>query len=146
MIEVYRLTLAKYAGDLSGEGARLYGGRWNTRGIPALYAASSVPLAMLENLVHVGAPEDLPESYTVTVIRIEESISHRETEVPARRQDSQSIGSKLLANENTLGFWAPSVVVDGEFNIVLNPGCARFLEAVRVVRQYEQRVDRRLGW
>ncbi|MHB8148190.1 MAG: RES domain-containing protein, partial [Vulcanimicrobiaceae bacterium] len=33
---------------LSGEGARLYGGRWNTPGVAALYASSSLALALLE--------------------------------------------------------------------------------------------------
>ena len=48
----YRVVRRKYA-DLSGEGARLYGGRFNPPGIPAVYSSQNIALALLEILVHV---------------------------------------------------------------------------------------------
>ena len=50
---VYRIASEPFAADLSGEGARLYGGRWNPCGIPVLYTSESVALAALELLVNV---------------------------------------------------------------------------------------------
>ncbi|MBC8006624.1 MAG: RES domain-containing protein, partial [Prolixibacteraceae bacterium] len=42
---------ARYAGTaFSGEGARLYGGRWNRKGVPMVYTAGSQSLAMLKCL------------------------------------------------------------------------------------------------
>ena len=40
-MQVYRIAQKAFINDLSGEGARLFGGRWNRRGIPLLYTAES---------------------------------------------------------------------------------------------------------
>lgn len=62
-MRVWRLMRRAYAVyPLDGEGARLYGGRWNFPGTPVVYTASSLALAALEVLVHVDtdlAPTDL---------------------------------------------------------------------------------------
>lgn len=49
---LYRISGTKRIKDLSGEGARLYGGRWNLKGTPILYTSDSTALATLETLVH----------------------------------------------------------------------------------------------
>lgn len=49
---VYRVTPARYASDLTGEGSRLHGGRWNPPGIPMTYTSSSVALASIECFVN----------------------------------------------------------------------------------------------
>ena len=42
MTMVWRIVTARYAGTaFSGEGARLYGGRWNPMGVPMVYTAST---------------------------------------------------------------------------------------------------------
>ena len=53
-MQAYRLVKKRYADDpLSPQGAKLYGGRWNSKGNGAVYAADSVALAVLEVLVHL---------------------------------------------------------------------------------------------
>ena len=47
--------LADAAKAFDGEGARLYGGRWNHRGTRLVYASSTLSLAALECLVHAEA-------------------------------------------------------------------------------------------
>src|ERR1017187_10731162 len=37
----------------SGEGARLYGGRWNSRGVRMVYASTSLALAAIETFVNL---------------------------------------------------------------------------------------------
>ena len=54
-MELYRITQEKYADDFSGNGARLYGGRWNSEGLYAVYTSASRALALLETLAHVPA-------------------------------------------------------------------------------------------
>ena len=51
-MRLYRISKSKYAKDTSGEGSKLYGGRWNLKGIPAIYTADSAANAVLETIVH----------------------------------------------------------------------------------------------
>ena len=51
-MKVYRIAQRNFIEDLSGEGARLFGGRWNHKGTSLLYTAESRSLAALEILVH----------------------------------------------------------------------------------------------
>lgn len=54
----YRIVQARWAATaMNGEGARLYGGRWNPPGLPGVYLAESRALAALEILVH--APREI---------------------------------------------------------------------------------------
>ena len=62
----YRISRRPYAG-LTGEGARLYGGRFNPPGIPAVYTSQSIALAVLEILVHIDKSE-VPADYVVMAI------------------------------------------------------------------------------
>ena len=144
MVVVCRATPAAFAGDLSGEGARLYGGRWNERGVPALYTAGSVALALLENLVHVGDKADFPVSYTITEIEVDGELRTM-AEVPPERAISQQLGTELFGDPECLGFWTPSVVVAHERNLVLNPRCRDFAQRVLVRRTFLQPVDPRLN-
>lgn len=48
---ICRLRFA--AAAATGEGARLYGGRWNSRGVRVVYASTSLALAAVETFVHL---------------------------------------------------------------------------------------------
>src|SRR5829696_8229701 len=50
---VYRLSKGKYHLDLSGKGAELYAGRWNSKGIAMLYTSQSRALAFAEVAIHL---------------------------------------------------------------------------------------------
>jgi RES domain-containing protein len=74
----YRVVRRPYAG-LTGEGARLYGGRFNPPGIPAVYTSQSIALALLEILVHIDKAE-VPRDYVVMAIRFPgRQVSRRST-------------------------------------------------------------------
>lgn len=70
-MDVYRLSNARRADDLTGTGARLSGGRWNHVGTPVLYTASSKALATLEVLVH-SPLSYVPDYYRMLTIRVPE--------------------------------------------------------------------------
>ncbi len=146
MTTVYRLGKAQYADDLSGEGARRVGGRWNERLTPALYTASAVSLALLECLVHVGEPADLPDDYTVTVIEVDDASAKlfRVAALPPTLQEAQVMGQEFLQDLDIVGFWVPSVVVPTERNLVLNHRARDYSATVLVRETYLLPVDRRL--
>ncbi len=70
MTAVWRICRRPFA-DLSGEGARLYGGRWNSPGRPLIYAAETAALAVLEVRVHLDLDwYTLPDDYVLASIDI----------------------------------------------------------------------------
>ena len=61
-MRLFRIAKTQYIGDTTGTGARLYGGRWNEKGVGLIYTSESRSLAALEFLVHLPmaiAPDDL---------------------------------------------------------------------------------------
>ena len=54
MILSFRIALRAFADGTPGEGARLYGGRWNPPGVPVLYTSDSVALAALEVMANMS--------------------------------------------------------------------------------------------
>ena len=66
---VFRLSKAQFANDLSGKGAELVGGRWNSRGNAMLYTSQSIALCVTEIAVHVPLGI-LPKDYQLVHIEI----------------------------------------------------------------------------
>ena len=57
---VFRIGHPDYINDLSGTGAALQGGRWNSQGLKVIYTAETSSLAILELLAHIKGAEGLP--------------------------------------------------------------------------------------
>jgi RES domain-containing protein len=125
---VWRLLTARFAASaFSGEGARLYGGRWNKKGVPMVYTAGSQSLAMLEMLVqdeplrarYVIVPATLP-----TNLRIERVTSERlpaDWRDPGTREQLQMIGTDWARRRSSAVLAVPSVVIPTEITYLLNP-------------------------
>jgi RES domain-containing protein len=141
---VHRLTRAPFA-RLDGEGPRLYGGRWTSPGLPAVYTAASPSLAVLKVLVHLDLPPELmPRDYRLLTIALPddaptERLSQRRRTAAARL----SLGDRFLRSGQALALLVPSVVVPQEENAILN---ARHpaMSHVRVLGNIPFRFDRRL--
>ena len=119
------------ADDLSGTGAKLTGGRWNEKDVPALYAAESRALAGLETLVHLNAG-GLPLNRYLVEIFIPDDLwaareEHDAAALPvgwdARPPSRTSIafGSAWLRARRSAVLVVPSVIVPEERNFVVNP-------------------------
>ncbi|ASU33484.1 RES family NAD+ phosphorylase [Mucilaginibacter xinganensis] len=125
---LYRIAKCEYAGDLSGTGARLYGGRWNSKGKPVTYLASSRSLAVLEVLVHLP-PLMIPDDFCLVGIEVpDNSITQvAVNELPPHWQDVfapaalKQIGDQFLKTGEHLLLKVPSSIVPMEFNYLLNP-------------------------
>ena len=122
---VYRLCNERYAGKLDGEGARKYGGRWNSPGVAVVYTASSVSLAVLETRVHLRTP---PISYVLLAIQIDTSLAIQQTVDPrtlpigwqSNIDVTRHIGDSIFTSTESLYLYVPSVVVSGEWNILFS--------------------------
>jgi RES domain-containing protein len=139
--------------SFSGEGARLYGGRWNSPGRPLVYAAEHAALAALEILVH-GIPEQLlAQAYCL----IEATFDHALVEeLPTKDlprdwasdpvpRSTQRIGDAwLTAPSSRPVLRVPSAVIPEAFNFLINPLHADFRK-VRVGKPKPFRFDPRLG-
>ncbi len=129
MIKLYRICNTEHINDLSGTGARIYGGRWNHADYPIVYSSGSRSLAALEFLVHVPmalAPDNLSiAEITITGNIKRESITSKELPTnwrgyPAPEQLA-NIGTKWIKSKSSLLLDIPSAVVDKEVNTLINP-------------------------
>lgn len=125
---VYRLGRKEYARDLSGEGSRLYGGRWNHIGTPCIYTSITASLSLCEYLVNLPS-NLLPIDLVIIQLEIDADLIEaiNEKDLPKNWKaiptptSNQDFGDKLLSNRNLIGFSIPSVIIPIERNIILNP-------------------------
>lgn len=128
-VSAWRIVKRKLAREaFSGEGARLYGGRWNSPGVLVVYTAQSQSLAALEMLVHLENPDVLAE-YVVIEARFADSLitripranlpnDWRANPAPA---SARAIGDAWIAAEPSAVLELPSAIIPAEKNFLLNP-------------------------
>jgi RES domain-containing protein len=147
--------IARRAHDtLDGEGARLSGGRWNSRGRAVVYTSASLSLAALEYLVHVEpllAPSDLV-AMEIEVPDVPASGAVAESErfppgewrgYPAPEWQAE-LGDRWLEDGTFLWLAVPSVVIPHEHNVLINPAHELMAE-VRLLSTRPFAFDTRLG-
>ncbi len=148
---VYRIAPEKYAGDLSGRGAELFGGRWNSAGVPLLYTSESISLALAETLVNTPNAKYLPAGYQLLTLELPNSIS---LETPGDLLPTgwnavpypsflAEYGNAFARRGTSLALKVPSAVVPKEFNILLNPRHLEF-SLVRILSLEQYEFDARL--
>jgi len=113
---------------LSGEGAYLYGGRWNSKGTRIAYLASNKSLAAMELLVHLDRATVVNRFNTLEVQFPENLVTHIDLEdLPEGWDDIeiatslQKVGDAWVQNQGSVILAVPSVVVTGEINYLYNP-------------------------
>ncbi len=124
---VYRIGRTKRAGDLTGEGSRLNGGRWNHKLTPCIYTSESRALALLEYTVNVNIDE-IPRALSYTIFEIPDARIHelKEEELPGNWKDvpapssTKDFGTALLKAAKTPVLKILSLVISDEFNYILN--------------------------
>ncbi len=148
---VYRIARAKYIRDLSGVGSRLYGGRWNRKGIGIIYTSETRALATLEYLVHLPLSL-MPDDISISSIEIPDNIISREiliSDLPVNWRSWPApsklaeLGTRWALSNETLLLRVPSAVVQHEFNILINPSHPD-MKHVTILHIEEYRFDRRL--
>jgi RES domain-containing protein len=128
MLTVWRLVTARFGRSaFSGDGARLYRGRWNRKGVPLVYTAGTQSLAMLEMLVQ---DEPLRARYVMIAARIPEGVQidrlrlddlQTDWRSTAARQTLQTIGTEWARMRGAAVLAVPSAVIPAKLNYLLNP-------------------------
>jgi len=150
-VKIYRVTKKEFVKDLTGEGARLYGGRWNKKGRSMLYFSEHLSLCVLEMLTRIDF-EFLSEDYAFIEVEIPEkliaslekasSVSRKwRTDPPTVA--TQEFGSKWLASEANVALTVPSSVLPNERNILVNPN-HRLISKLKITNSGKLDLDSRV--
>lgn len=140
-MRLWRLTRQPFA-DLSGEGARLFGGRWTSPGRPAVYASQEAALTALEVRVHLDLPfELLPDDYVLLGIDVPDDVPIMD--IDRLVDEPRQAGDAWLRDARTALLRVRSMIVLESRNLLLNP---RHADAARAVVGYSRpwRFDPRL--
>jgi RES domain-containing protein len=131
-VPVWRIAVeapAYAANDLSGTGAKVTGGRWNSQGVPVVYCATNIALATLET-VHYLRSASLPFNRYLVRIDIPDAVwgaRHVADPLPGGWDAipaglaSRSAGDAWINSRAGAVLMVPSVLVPDEYNVLLNP-------------------------
>lgn len=139
-MKLYRIVRDEFKEDLSGRGSFLFGGRWNSEGVHALYTSQHRSLALLETLAHVPISALREHIYYLLEIEVKDSKAFEEI---AFTQNSQEIGDQFLKKREALGFKAPSIIFKEEFNFIVNPLHESFSKQVKIAKSSKLEIDKR---
>lgn len=134
----WRIVKSRHASTaFDGEGARLYGGRWNRLGTRMVYTSSTISLAVLEVLVHLQEASSL-SSYSLIsadfddalVERLDHSMLPDGWRTYPAPSELQRIGDEWVRSQRSAVLEVPSVIVVRESNYLLNPAHPDFSSVV----------------
>jgi len=145
---VYRFVRPIYRNDISGDGARKKGGRWNSPGFPVVYTSTAISLSLLELLIYnssyevirvnmlmqITVPENLMKSLSVNALKQtwQKDIDY-----------SRFIGNEFLKNKKSLLLKVPSAIIPEESNVLINPAHPDF-KRVKIIKASLFQYDTRL--
>ncbi|WP_316368938.1 RES family NAD+ phosphorylase [Candidatus Thiodiazotropha sp. CDECU1] len=132
MLSGWRIAAPEFASSpdemMSGEGAYLFGGRWNSKGVRVVYLGSSLAQAAMELLIHLGRADILNDYYKMKVSFPEALVQHialadlpEEWREPTMASSVQAVGDQWVTDRSSLILQVPSATVSGEYNYVFNP-------------------------
>lgn len=147
---VYHLGHSRFADQLTGEGAKLHGGRWNKIGTPCIYASETKALSVLEYAANVRLDE-LPASLSFTIYELPQkgTMTVEFEALPENWQESPSpeetklFGNSLLQRTDILAIRIPSIIIPSEYNFILNPSAKNFA-AIKIVEIQPFVLDKRI--
>lgn len=150
-MKVYRISRTERVKDLSGKGAKIYGGRWNSPGRPVLYCAENLSLAMLEILAHADE-RFLQRDFSAICLELSPKVSVKTLLTkelsPAwssypHSAVTQKLGDQWLKDEKEGVLHVPSAVNPLESNFLINPALLAESE-MKIVEQHKISFDNRL--
>jgi len=151
MLTGWRIVPASTAARaFTGEGARLYGGRWNSPGVPMVYASEHKSLAALEARVHVDTTKKI-KRYKSFVFHFDEKLmkTFRVSSLPKDWQEEppppsiQSLGDTWIKAAASVILAVPSVIIPDELNYLINPNHPDF-DKIKIEKPTDFAFDPRL--
>ena len=147
---VYRLSREKYKGDLSGRGAEIAGGRWNSVGVALLYTGENRALCTTEIAVHTPLGI-IPQDYHLVSIKLPKAGIEEVhiTDLPENWNTfphqlfTKKYGDDFVHRNRSLILKVPSAVVQGEYNYLINPYHKKF-GVVKIIKTEPFKFDKRL--
>jgi RES domain-containing protein len=150
-MNLYRVCKRRNA-DLSGIGAKITGGRWNSPGNAVVYCSENRSLAALEYLAHFTdliIPDELvllsvsvPSDSPIQEIKLNTLPGNwRAYPAPAQLME---LGDDWLRRNESLLLKVPSVIIENEYNYLINPS-HRDIRKVKIVKKEKFNIDRRLA-
>ncbi len=146
---IYRLTTEMYKNDLSGTGAKLFGGRWNSVGLPVLYTTENISLAILEILVRTTM-QTIPLTYHLIKIDIPTAAQPQSISADKLKKEwkddigyTQWMGDEFIKSKKSLLLKVPSAIVDEENNYIINPAHSEY-KKVKILQVNKFLFDKRL--
>jgi RES domain-containing protein len=128
-VTAYRIFKTKLSSNwYTGNGAGLYGGRWNFQGTRVLYASATLSLAALEVLVGLNS-ESLLSSFSFATVQFDNKLLMHIDELQHLPEnwrgypppaELQQIGTDWVISERSLVLQIPSVVIPAESNYMIN--------------------------
>ncbi|MEX0769454.1 MAG: RES family NAD+ phosphorylase [Balneolaceae bacterium] len=150
-MNLFRIAKEKYIHELTGEGARLFGGRWNQKGVAVLYTSPTVSLAAIEVLVNTPLAA-MPDDLQLMVLSVPETIRSEQVKKKKLPENWRSypppdmlieMGTKWITSNSSLLLKVPSAVIPMEWNVLINPNHPDF-EKVKKKEVYDFSFDKRL--
>jgi RES domain-containing protein len=149
MVKAYRIVKRRFARmAFSGEGARWYGGRWNSPGVSVVYTSSTMALAVLEWRAHLtqwpAPPVMIIEiQFSDSLILVLSKLPPNWKQLPAPKANA-AVGDHWVKSAKSAILRLPSALVPEEFNYLLNPAHPH-LGKISIGKPRLLRVDPRLG-
>ena len=146
---VYRLAGKKHAGDISGTGAAIFGGRWNRKGSPVLYTGESKEIALLEYLVHLPAMI-VPDLEMVTIQIPDTFTEFPLSSLPGNWKDYPApavlagMAENWISNEKGIALKVPSSIIHTSSNYILNCKHPGYPKKVKILKREKFSFDARL--
>ncbi|AZQ61903.1 RES domain-containing protein [Flammeovirga pectinis] len=155
-MRVYRIEKKEFVSTtLEGIGSAKIGGRWNNKGVYMCYASQYRSLALLEVAVHLDINNELPTDRMIVEIEIPDElvvqkISKQQLDnfsdtwhfLPPS-EDSKYFGSRLILQKEAVAYMVPSVIVQDEFNVLIDPNHTD-IKKVKVIGYKAIDIDQRL--
>lgn len=150
-MELYRLSRDIHGKVLSGKGASIRGGRWNSPGTEIIYTAANRSLAMAEVAVHFSIAT-LPAGYMMMTLQVPDTVSINEADIKTLPEgwnqfpplkETQLLGDQFIIDGKTCLLKVPSAVTQGDFNYLINPLHPEF-KKIKIIGYEQFPFDRRL--